>query len=67
MLSIFDLFQKNEYILSPEISGHLNQDGKILANKDVYLEGSFLKHRYDDKTKTDLNGYFHFEPIIHSQ
>ncbi|MCF8780725.1 hypothetical protein LZU85_18075 [Vibrio sp. IRLE0018] len=67
MLSIFDLFKKNEYVLSPEVSGHLTQDGQAFANRDVYLEGSFLKHRYNDKTKTNLNGYFHFNPMIHAQ
>ncbi|RAH18226.1 hypothetical protein DOT36_20335, partial [Vibrio vulnificus] len=67
MINILGFLKKNDYILSPEISGHLTQDGKILANKEIYLEGSFLKHRYEDKTKTDLNGYFHFEPMIHSQ
>ncbi|EHA1126764.1 hypothetical protein FG475_16740 [Vibrio navarrensis] len=67
MLNIFDLFKKNEYVLSPEISGHLTQDGQALANREVYLEGGFLEHRYNDKTQTDLNGYFHFEPMIHSQ
>ncbi|HAS6358339.1 TPA: hypothetical protein RQL23_003703 [Vibrio vulnificus] len=67
MLSIFDFFKKNEYVLSPEISGHLTQDGQAFANRDVYLEGAFLKHRYNDKTKTDLNGYFHFNPMIHAQ
>ncbi|MCA3928331.1 DUF6795 domain-containing protein [Vibrio vulnificus] len=67
MLSIFDFFKKNEYVLSPEISGHLTQDGQAFANKDVYLEGGFLDHRYNDKTQTDMNGYFHFEPMVHSQ
>ncbi|EIZ1173254.1 hypothetical protein MOV00_003408 [Vibrio vulnificus] len=67
MLSIFDFFKKNEYVLSPEISGHLTQDGQAFANKDVYLEGGFLEHRYNDKTQTDMNGYFHFEPMVHSQ
>ena len=67
MLNIFDLFKKNEYVLSPEISGHLTLDGEILADRDVYLEGGFLEHRYNDKTKTDSSGYFHFEPMIHSQ
>ncbi|MGY5763436.1 hypothetical protein ACXHPU_16885 [Vibrio cincinnatiensis] len=42
MLNIFDLFKKNEYVLSPEISGHLTLDGKILADRDIYLEGGFL-------------------------
>ncbi|MCG3723785.1 DUF6795 domain-containing protein [Vibrio cincinnatiensis] len=67
MLNIFDLFKKNEYVLSPEISGHLTLDGQALANRDVYLEGGFLKHRYNHKTQTDLQGYFHFEPMIHAQ
>ncbi|EJK2115934.1 hypothetical protein BOO31_18940 [Vibrio navarrensis] len=67
MLNIFDLFKKNEYVLSPEISGHLTQDGQALANREVYLEGGFLEHRYNDKTQTDLNGYFHFDPMIHAQ
>ncbi|EPR4994734.1 DUF6795 domain-containing protein [Vibrio navarrensis] len=67
MLNIFDLFKKNEYVLSPEISGHLTQDGQALANREVYLEGGFLEHRYNHKTQTDLQGYFHFEPMIHAQ
>ncbi|EJC6745947.1 hypothetical protein QRC94_003644 [Vibrio vulnificus] len=67
MLSIFDFFKKNEYVLSPEISGHLTQDGQAFSHRDVYLEGGFLKHRYNDKTQTDLNGYFHFEPMVHAQ
>lgn len=67
MLNIFDLFKKNEYVLSPEISGHLTLDGEILADRDVYLEGGFLDYRYNDKTKTDSSGYFHFDPMIHAQ
>ncbi|MCG3727445.1 hypothetical protein EXA20_15805 [Vibrio cincinnatiensis] len=67
MLNIFDLFKKNEYVLSPEISGHLTLDGKILADRDIYLEGGFLEHRYNNKTKTDSSGNFYFKPMIHSQ
>ncbi|HAS8227575.1 TPA: hypothetical protein I7684_18535 [Vibrio vulnificus] len=67
MLNIFEFLKKNEYILSPEISAYLTQDGQALAYRDVYLEGGFLEHRYNDKTQTDLNGYFHFEPMVHSQ
>ncbi|HAS6216209.1 TPA: hypothetical protein I7172_14940 [Vibrio vulnificus] len=67
MLNLFELLKMNKYVLSPEISGHLTLDGKILANKEIYLECGFLKYRYNDETKTDLNGYFHFDPMIHSQ
>ncbi|EKO3565478.1 DUF6795 domain-containing protein [Vibrio metschnikovii] len=65
--NMFNFLKKNNYIISPEISGHLTQDGQVLAGMDVYLEGGFLKNRYHDNAKTDLNGRFYFEPIVHSQ
>ncbi|UTV27571.1 DUF6795 domain-containing protein [Photobacterium atrarenae] len=64
--NMFDFFKRNDYILSPRISGNIYKDASPQSNYNIYLEASFLKIRYEYATRTDERGNFDFDEVVHS-
>lgn len=64
---MFEFLNKNKYILSPEINGIIYDNNQASSNVNVYLEVGYDGKYYKYQTKTDIEGSFHFNPVVHSQ